>query len=417
MRMQRRFGLAFLAIALLLAFSLTVMIPVTFAIGEVTPTPAENEPAAPPATMTPLPRPSATPAATTAPDTNPALGGDVEALLNRALEELQAGQFADAIDTLTEVVEIDPDNVTAYTLRGAAYAAQNNYQRAIDDFTRALAVVPYDWAVYVFRADTYANMGEPGEAMFDYDKALELNPRYVSAYQSRAAVHQSLGQTDEAELDTLMVQGITQSNRGAYRDAVNTFSDVIALDGGANRISAYAYYNQGLTFFSLEDYESAIEDFTQALEIYPDMHDSYLGRGIAYRIEGDTQRAGADFLRRIEILEANTFEDTLAIGDAIEIEMAYGNVYRLTFEGNAGDVLDIEARMTNPEIFVDPLIVVLDPDGNPIAGDDDFGGNLDSLLESVELTDAGTYTVIVSHANGGFDGAVRVLVSESNPGA
>lgn len=415
--MQRRFGLAFLAIGLLLTFSLTVMIPVTLAIGEVTPTPASNEPIVPAATMTPLPRPSATPAPTNVPNTNPPLGGDVEALLDRALEELQAGQFEDAIETLSEVIAIDPENATAYTVRGAAYAAQNNYQRAIDDFTRALAVVPYDWAVYVFRADTYANMGEPGEAMFDYDKALELNPRYIAAYQSRAAVNQSLGQADEAELDTLMVQGISQSNRGAYRDAVNTFSDVIALDGGENRISAYAYYNQGLTFFSLEDYESAIEDFTMALEIYPNMHDSYLGRGIAHRIEGDVQRAGGDFLRRIEILESNTFEDNLTIGDAIEVEMAYGNVYRLTFAGNPGDILNIEARMTNPEIFVDPLITVLDPSGRPIAGDDDFGGNLDSLIEALELTESGTYTLIVSHANGGFDGTVRVLVSETNPGA
>lgn len=416
--MQRRWmPISMSLLAVLLFLSLTMMIPVTLAIGEVTPTPAENEPAAPPPTATPLPRPTATPVPPTAPDTNPPAAGNVNALLAEALEQIQAGRFDDAIETLDEAIALDPENVEAYTLRGASYAAQREYQRAIDDFTRALNIVPYDWSVYVFRADTYANMGERGEAMLDYDMALELNPRYLPAYQNRAALHQILGQADEAALDELMVQGITQSTRSGYRRAIDAFSDVIALDNGENRVSAYAYYNRGLAFFSLEDFESSIEDFTSALEIYPDMHDSYLGRGIAHRIEGDIQLAGADFLRRIEILEANTVNDALTIGSPLEVEMAYGSVYRLTFDGRQGDLLDIEARMANPALFVDPLIVVLDPDGQPIAGDDDFGGNLDSLVDSLELTEDGTYTVVVSHANGGFDGTVRVLVSETNPGA
>ena len=53
---------------------------------------------------------------------------------------------------------------------------------------------------------------------------------------------------------------------------------------------------------------------------------------------------------------------------------------------------------------VDPLIALLDPDGTPIAGDDDMGGVLDSLVENFELPADGTYTLVVSHANGGYDG-------------
>jgi hypothetical protein len=62
---------------------------------------------------------------------------------------------------------------------------------------------------------------------------------------------------------------------------------------------------------------------------------------------------------------------------------------------------------------------LLDPDGNPIAGDDDTGlgmNGLDAMVEDFELPSDGTYTLLVSHAEGGyifgFSGMIEVEISD-----
>lgn len=114
-------------------------------------------------------------------------------------------------------------------------------------------------------------------------------------------------------------------------------------------------------------------------------------------------------MERITLLERQSFEDTIEVGGFIDVEMAYGNVYRITFEAQAGDIVTINARDLR-QVFVDALIVLLDPDGVPIAGDDDFGGMLDAQIDLFALPVTGTYTIVVSHANGGFDGTIRVTL-------
>jgi hypothetical protein len=57
------------------------------------------------------------------------------------------------------------------------------------------------------------------------------------------------------------------------------------------------------------------------------------------------------------------------------------------------------------------LIVLLDPNGDPIAGDDDSGTQLDSLISSFELPTDGTYTLLVSHAGGGSEGDIELSLT------
>ena len=79
------------------------------------------------------------------------------------------------------------------------------------------------------------------------------------------------------------------------------------------------------------------------------------------------------------------------------------------FEGNEGDVVTMTASSTE----ADPVIVLLGPDNQPLAGDDDSGNSIDSLISEFELPEDGTYTLLVSHAGGGSYGSIRVSLSVS----
>lgn len=416
----------------LLTMALWVSLPVTLAIGEVTPTPlpglapvdptptpmplspatdATPVPLSPVTDPTPVPLSPATETGTGLPE----FSADVLALMDRAIEELQAGDFEAVIDTMDEALALEGRNPDAYVLRGAAHEQLGDFTRAIDDYTRAINLIPYSAQYYLFRGNAYVGLNETGEAMLDYNRAAELDPRFEDVFVTRSLLNNALGKTKEAEIDNLIAQGLASVAGQDYRGAIRNFDDALAADTGKTRSSAYAYYNRGLANFILQDYNTSIRDYTSALELYPDMHDSYLGRGIAHSFNGDVRRAGSDYLRRIEILEASTVEQTLEIGQSTDVMMAYGNVYRITFEGRGGDTVSVEARATS-DSSVDALLVLVDPSGAAIAGDDDTGAginDLDSLVENVRLPADGTYTIVVSHANGGFDGMIRVKVSQN----
>lgn len=369
------------ALLTLLFFGMLLPAAPTQAIGEITPTP------------------------------NPTEFFDPEAAIDRAIGMLQEGDTSGAIEQMDMLLEIDPTNSDAYIIRGVAYVREGRYNRAIDDYTRAIEIVPYDWTTYTFRGDAYVQVEEFGFAMMDYDRAIYLNPRYEPAYRSRSILKFFQRNEQGAFVDELVAQGLSRAAFGDTEEAVELYTEAIETAEDPIPELANAYYNRALTVFGEADWDVIIDDLTEALELQPEMHDSYLARGIAYQESGDTQSAGEDFIRRIELLEMETIEDSLDAVD--EVTMSYGTVYRLSFEGEEGQVITATARAAFPdEETVDPLIVILGPDGNAIAGDDDFGGELDSQVAEFELPEDGTYILVISHANGGYDGMVDVSVVE-----
>lgn len=55
-----------------------------------------------------------------------------------ALDQMQRGQFQQALDNLTQVININPSMPEAYYERGTMHMATKNRQAAIADFQRAI---------------------------------------------------------------------------------------------------------------------------------------------------------------------------------------------------------------------------------------------------------------------------------------
>lgn len=400
--MQKRGWIIFLSLPIIMLMGLLSFSPVLVsAIGEVTPTPA------------PQSLPEGTPT--------------VPELLEGAWDDFQNNQYDEVISAVNEALDIEPDNAEAYLFRALAYNRMNRLSLALDDLTyaielvpetyhvdRAVTFAPMEWYLYTFRGDTYRLMGEVGEAMFDYDTALTLNPYgdNILAFESRSSLNYDLGDTRAGDIDDSIARGLERLDNSDANGAIDFFSDAIE-SGEVSPSVAIAYYNRGIIFTSLGDNQAALEDWTKAIEVNPDMHIVYLARGITYREEGDIRAAGEDFYTRMTLLGAEFVEQSASIGDTLDIEMDYQRVVQISFEGAAGDTISLRARERG-ETGTDPLITLLDPAGIPIAGDDDFGGGLNSLIDQVELPESGTYTLWVSHAEGaytnGFDGIIRVSI-------
>jgi tetratricopeptide (TPR) repeat protein len=411
--MPKRILLFSLLLMLLFGISLVSFTSLTVqAIGEVTPTPA--------ALSTPVPATSDV---------------DVPQTLSDGFAKMQSGDFASALALFTTVLQAEPDNAEAYFLRSLAYSNNNQAALGIADLTQAISLIPEtyhsnrgvvfpltEWNLYGLRGNLYVQAGDNALAMADFDAAIRLSPTGDNevVFQSRSDLNYELGDTAAGDIDALISQALRALANRDLNTAQELFTKAVET-GQATQSVAVAYYNLAIIDLAQENRVGALQNYGDAIKLSPNMHVAYLARGISYRQSDDLAAAAADFHNRITLLGTDFVDRTAALGDGLEIEMDYQRVVRITFQGTAGQAVALSAREVVSE-QVDPLIVLLDPNGNPIAGDDDFGGNLDALIDDFTLPVTGTYTLLVSHAEGGyaagFEGIIRVALENcSSSGA
>lgn len=330
--------------------------------------------------------------------------------LNEANINLLAGDYEAAADTLTAMLDQYPDNAEAYFLRGYSYQAQARATLALDDFTRAIQLMPYAWEFYLARGDVFATLQELENVFSDYRTALDLNPMAAETYYRLADLYAVTRDEEKSDLYRLMGDAAAAYNPNAPEQMVRLVNQALEEIRNDNKLKAYAYYLRAMAAFAERDFNGVVRDVSAATEYYADMHNLYLLRGSAYRMLGDLEAAGRDYYRRITLLEDEQRQRVMLDNEGIS-NMAYGVVDVLEMTCPVGSTADVYAMDANSS-GVDALIAILDPQDNPIAGDDDRNAeneDWDAFVGGLPIEQAGTYTILVSHANGGYTGEVMVL--------
>lgn len=96
--------------------------------------------------------------------------GDMD--LAYAIFYLQIGEYELAIDVLDDVLTNDPDNASAYAVRGTAHYFLTEYEYAIADSEAAIAIAP-DYSM------PYWTLGDVYFDLEDYDQALDNYLTYI----------------------------------------------------------------------------------------------------------------------------------------------------------------------------------------------------------------------------------------------
>jgi len=108
--------------------------------------------------------------------------------INMALALLEQGKYTDPKQGLTYLdksIRLDPNDATAYNLRGIAYYELGQHRRAIEDFDKAIRLgLNHAWA-YSLRGIAYEALGQYERAIEDFDKAISLDPNLAVAYVGR----------------------------------------------------------------------------------------------------------------------------------------------------------------------------------------------------------------------------------------
>jgi tetratricopeptide (TPR) repeat protein len=203
----------------------------------------------------------------------------VDTLLMRANFLYMNEQYPEAIADCEHIIEIEPDNFTAYFLLAKTEQKTGELEKAIGRLDKAISIKEDFIEGYTLRADIYLAMGKGNEALADVEKVIELAPEDETAYLLRGRIRELLGDNETALLDYQSVLDLNPFNEAAYMLAGRLllagekYDDALALfDEATDHIEncAQADAARAIAKHQLGDHEGALADEATAKELDPD---------------------------------------------------------------------------------------------------------------------------------------------------
>lgn len=266
--------------------------------------------------------------------------GDVMGYMGIGRNANAQKRYEDAIKQFDYVVKLEPNYSSAYSFRAESYIGLKKYNEAIDDVISALGIDRDRKAFYELQelADSafeqtvaklkVQKIKEPNEQSWDYDlgivyeraakynkaiayykESLEKESNIITASRI-SSCYDDLGDYDKAleycnqaiALDSVKANYLYEKanildNAGRTQEAIKTMSDYIANTPD----EPAGYYQRGWFKDHSGDIEGALEDYTMAITLQPNVAYAYLNRGVLYRLKGENVKAESDFKQVVRL--------------------------------------------------------------------------------------------------------------------
>lgn len=266
--------------------------------------------------------------------------GDVMGYMGIGRNANAQKRYEDAIKQFDYVVKLEPNYSSAYSFRAESYIGLKKYNEAIDDVISALGIDRDRKAFYELQelADSafeqtvaklkVQKIKEPNEQSWDYDlgvvyervakynkaivyykESLEKESNIITASRI-SSCYDDLGDYDKAleycnqaiALDSVKANYLYEKanildNAGRTQEAIKTMSDYLANTPD----EPAGYYQRGWFKDHSGDIEGALEDYTMAITLQPNVAYAYLNRGVLYRLKGENAKAESDFKQVVRL--------------------------------------------------------------------------------------------------------------------
>jgi tetratricopeptide (TPR) repeat protein len=274
-----------------------------------------------------------------------------------------------AIADWNKIVALEPDDARSYVGRGSIYLERKALDKAIADYSQAIRLDPDDPTWYYIRARAWQQKGERAKAMADFRAGVAIDPNFAWPRPDEGPAANELGDHAKAVDDFLRSlplehvspnavpmpatakvreQGVVPASfdpvpapkdvidhapaglgglsgaaapgappevsrdmfgvfepqtaqefikRAADWLQIRQFDKAIvdcnqALELGSNDARVHLF--RGLAFFDKKEYDKAIADHTAAIRLEPQNSFAYYARGTAYSVKGQYAKAVAD---------------------------------------------------------------------------------------------------------------------------
>ncbi|MDE0685316.1 MAG: tetratricopeptide repeat-containing serine protease family protein [Candidatus Poribacteria bacterium] len=218
------------------------------------------------------------------------------------------GKHKAAIGKYNLVLNLNPDFGAVYNNRGTAKSALGDHIGAIEDYNKAIQLSPSDPKVYYNRGRTKGLTGKSKidqgvlmdaqhyyqMAIDDYTEVINQDPKYNIAYNNRGWVKCLLGQLETEHGNMTAAQNL-------YQEAVSDGNEALRLKPKGAKLRSAFFHTRGAAKAGLGDYNGAIEDFSESIQLNPKKALYYHDRGEAKEALGQHEEAIVDFQKAKEL--------------------------------------------------------------------------------------------------------------------
>lgn len=230
------------------------------------------------------------------------------AVRSQADRERVQGKNKAAIAKYSRVLNLNPDLGAVYNNRAVAKSALGDHIGAIEDYNKAIQLSPSDPQAYYNRGRTKGLIGESKleqgvlmdarhyyqMAIDDYTEVINQDPKYNIAYNNRGWTQYLLGQVEIKE-------GNRKAAQRLFQEAISDTDAALRLQPKGAKIQSATYHTRGVVRAALDDYNGAIEDFSESIQLNPKKALYYHDRAKAKEALGQHEAAKADFAKAKEI--------------------------------------------------------------------------------------------------------------------
>ncbi len=215
-----------------------------------------------------------------------------------------------AKEALNKCLKVDPENTEAYLKLSEIYFLVEQYVKAIELINKAIKIDLNNSKAYFMKGMNYKYMGDTMKAISSMQTAVEQNNDYYDAYIQLGlmygAKHDSMAVSfyDNAlriipnSVEGIYNKSVFLQDHGYFEEALGGYQKILEIDSNYFQ----AYFNIGFVLLVFKkNYRLSINNFTKAINAYPDYFEAFCNRGIAYEQLKDFKNAEADFRKALEI--------------------------------------------------------------------------------------------------------------------
>lgn len=208
-------------------------------------------------------------------------GETVESLLQQARVAQAAQRTDEALKLASRAIELAPDDVRGYVLRGELHAARRASREAIADFSRALELDDSLAAVYDQRGSEHFKQSDFAASIADFDRYLKFRPQHEPGHWRRGIAYYYAGQYrlgaeqfaayqtfDDNDVENAVWRYLCMARDGGVESARRELLDI----RGDRRVPMMAIYRLYRGEASPEDVFAAVD----AVDLTPDQRGAAL---------------------------------------------------------------------------------------------------------------------------------------------
>lgn len=205
--------------------------------------------------------------------------------------------YRSAVTKYAEAISIAPKYSYAFYKKGSSHYYLEEYSQAASDLSKALEGVPQGFTaadVYKMRWQAYYWQQDYDAALQDVQQGLRLDPsnvefnlalgdcyRMKKDLRNAVAAYQKASQLEPANADVHYFIAICYNGLGDYIKQGGAAADAIRKN---TRYKGESWELVGLTWFAARKYDEAAQSYERALQLKPDLKNSYSNLSDVYRM-------------------------------------------------------------------------------------------------------------------------------------